>query len=519
MRDEGLLFILAAWLVTTRFRSASMMGSAPAGNIGANTQINTHRDTDLTGLQTSSHDADVPRHNHGYDAPANRRLDVTEDVVHDGRACAVSAPGMTEGNPDHLRAPVDAGHERNPEHAAFTPEERRLVALLAICSFLAFVNFAALAPFLPAIARDLDTSVPLVGQITTALTLLSAGLGLVIGPLADQRGHRTLIVVGIAAVALNLAGMALAPTYAVLLPMAILAGIGDAILFGLPYAIAGELFHGDLQRRAVAWISGGLSLGIVVAPMILALIGAVAGWRGALLVAAALTLLTVLPALRWLPRDGGSHDGRLSMRGVRAAYRPLVGSRSMLLLYGASGLRAAGIIGAFSYFGAFIADRFQVGPDLVGLSYLGVGLGVLAGDVLSATTTMRAPLRLLTAATCAVGCLIQGAAIALILPLPATIVLTAAAAVLTSISYIALTTLMTRETPGGSGTTMVLNGSVINLGTAVGAAVGGLFIALGGYALLGLVVPLFVLAAAMLVLLVHPRDTAAADEGGVGTLP
>ena len=97
--------------------------------------------------------------------------------------------------------------------------------------------------------------------------------------------------------------------------------------------------------------------------------------------------------------------------------------------------------------------------------------------------------------------------------------LTAAAAVLTSISYIALTTLMTRETPGGSGTTMVLNGSVINLGTAVGAAVGGLFIALGGYALLGLVVPLFVLAAAMLVLLVHPRDTAAADEGGVGILP
>src|SRR5688572_28113861 len=87
------------------------------------------------------------------------------------------------------------------EHAAatmtaFTAEERRLVGLLAICSFLAFVNFAALAPFLPAIARDLDTSVPLVGQVTTALTLLSAGLGLAIGPLADQRGHRTLIVVG-----------------------------------------------------------------------------------------------------------------------------------------------------------------------------------------------------------------------------------------------------------------------------------------------------------------------------------
>jgi predicted MFS family arabinose efflux permease len=185
----------------------------------------------------------------------------------------------------------------------------------------------------------------------------------------------------------------------------------------------------------------------------------------------------------------------------------------MLLLYGASGLRAAGVIGAFSYFGAFIADRFQVGSGLVGLSFLGVGLGVLAGDIFSATTTIRAPLRLLTAITAVAGCLLQGAAFALALPLPTTIALTAGAAVMVSISYIALTTMMTRETPGGSGTTMVLNGSVINLGTAIGAAIGGLFIALGGYALLGLLVPMFVLCAAALVLLVHPRESTIAPEG------
>jgi predicted MFS family arabinose efflux permease len=191
----------------------------------------------------------------------------------------------------------------------------------------------------------------------------------------------------------------------------------------------------------------------------------------------------------------------------------------MLLLYGASGLRAAGVIGAFSYFGAFIADRFQVGSDLVGLSYLGVGVGVLAGDIISATTTIRTPLPLLVAAASATGCLLQGAAFVLTLPLLAVVALTAVAAVVTSISYIALTTLMTRETPGGSGTTMVLNGSVINLGTAVGAAVGGLFIVLGGYALLGLLVPLFVLGASILVLLVQPRDEAIVVEAGATVLP
>ena len=105
------------------------------------------------------------------------------------------------------------------------------------------------------------------------------------------------------------------------------------------------------------------------------------------------------------------------------------------------------------------------------------------------------------------------------LPLPATIALTAGAAVLSSIAYIAMTTLMTRETPGGAGTTMVLNGSVINLGTAVGAGVGGLLIALSGYALLGLLVPAFGLAASALVLLVRPGDLTDADECEVRILP
>jgi predicted MFS family arabinose efflux permease len=43
---------------------------------------------------------------------------------------------------------------------------------------------------------------------------------------------------------------------------------------------------------------------------------------------------------------------------------------------------------------------------------------------------------------------------------------------------------------------MVLNGSVINLGAAVGAAVGGGLLALGGYTALGLGLPVFAFAAA-----------------------
>jgi predicted MFS family arabinose efflux permease len=45
---------------------------------------------------------------------------------------------------------------------------------------------------------------------------------------------------------------------------------------------------------------------------------------------------------------------------------------------------------------------------------------------------------------------------------------------------------------------MVLNGSVLNLGTAGGAILGGALIAIGGYAALGIGLPIFALVAALL---------------------
>ncbi|MDQ3780128.1 MAG: MFS transporter, partial [Chloroflexota bacterium] len=148
--------------------------------------------------------------------------------------------------------------------------DRRLLIVLCLASFLAVVNFAAPSPFFPEIARDLGTTVPLLGQVTTILTLLSALLGLGIGPLADRYGHRRLMVGGTVAVALNLLGTGLAPAYPLLLLLAVVGGLGDAVLFGLPLAIAATHFAGEARRRAVSWTSAGLPMGAVVGVPLLA---------------------------------------------------------------------------------------------------------------------------------------------------------------------------------------------------------------------------------------------------------
>jgi predicted MFS family arabinose efflux permease len=84
-------------------------------------------------------------------------------------------------------------------------------------------------------------------------------------------------------------------------------------------------------------------------------------------------------------------------------------------------------------------------------------------------------------------------------PLPSVVLPTLlAASVAAAICSVSVVALLADESPAGAGTTMVLNGSVLNLGTAGGAILGGALIAIGGYAALGIGLPIFALVAGFL---------------------
>jgi DHA1 family bicyclomycin/chloramphenicol resistance-like MFS transporter len=126
------------------------------------------------------------------------------------------------------------------------PTDRRLSAVLCLATFLAALNIFAATPFYPQMARDLHTTVPLLGRIVTLLTLLSAGLGLVVGPLADRSGYRRSLVIGVLAIGLAMLGSGLAAAYPVLLGLSLLMGLGDALVYGPAFAYAASHFQGRM---------------------------------------------------------------------------------------------------------------------------------------------------------------------------------------------------------------------------------------------------------------------------------
>jgi predicted MFS family arabinose efflux permease len=373
----------------------------------------------------------------------------------------------------------------------------RVQILLCLSAFLAALNFFAPTPFYPQMARDLQTTVPLLGQVVTLMALISAGLGLLAGPLADRYGYRWPLVAGLLAIAVGLLGTGLAPTYPVLLGLGVVMGFGDALAYSLPFAIAATHFSGLAQRRAIAWTTGALSMAPIIGVPLLTAVGGLTHWRVALAAAGGTAAAVAWFVAAVLPADRLHPASRLRVGELLAAYTPLLQHPPSLGFLGVSALRGLWWVGLLTYMGAFLGTVVGFSPQHVGLVYALAGGAYTAGSIAAGSLLGGLSPRLVVAVSSAVGGVLVCPMFLypvpwVVLPL---LLLASVAAAICSVSVVAL---LADESPAGAGTTMVLNGSVLNLGTAGGAVLGGSLIAFGGYTALGIGLPLFALVAAAL---------------------
>ena len=383
-----------------------------------------------------------------------------------------------------------------PVHAA--PTDHR--ALIALCSgtFLASLLFLAPGLFFPQMAGDLQVSVPLLGQVTTVMLLLSALFGLAVGPLSDRSGYRRVILIGLVATAAFLLDFGLAPTFAVLLLASVAGAVADSSVLGPSLALAGTRTVGPSSRRAIGWVNGTAAVSAIVGVPALTAIANAAGWRAAFLAAALGAVAALGLAYRWLPHHHGRATGPLRPDALAAPYRPLLRDRTMRRLYGARALGAVCWYGLLTYLGAFLGHQLGLGTGQVGLVYMIAGTGFFLGSLAGGGPLARIPTHALVVAGYAVMALLMGVAFSARLGSVATIVLITAAALAMGVGMVGLFALFLAATPSSAGTTMTLSGSIFNLGAAVGGAIGGVLLALAGYDALAVGLPLFGLAAAIL---------------------
>lgn len=375
---------------------------------------------------------------------------------------------------------------------------RRTLVALGYGTFVAALVFVVPPLFFPQMASDLRVSVPLLGQIISAMLGLSVVLGLVVGPLADRSGYRRLIIAGLTAAGICFLVFGLAPAFLVLLLAVATGALTDAGVLGPSYAVASTAFPGASARRAIGWTQAAQAGSAIVGVPLLAALGAAAGWRVAFIVAGLVALAGVLLAAMWLPRDHRRSAEPLRVEALLAPYRPLLRHGGMRRLYGATIAGAVCWMGMLTYLGAFLAEALGLGPGQVGPAYMSAGVGYCLGSLVGGGPLTRVRPHSLIVLGFLTGAGLVALAFSGWVGTAGAVFAIAGATLMWGIEGVAMTAVLTAETPSGVGTTMTLSGSLFNLGGAGGGVIGGLLLAWSGYALLAIGLPLFALSAAVL---------------------
>ena len=386
---------------------------------------------------------------------------------------------------------------------------RLSIAIGAVC-FLWMLNFLALTPFFPFVAKDLNTSVALLGQITGVLAFASIPVGMITGPLADRYGHRKVLLASMSTLGAGSLITAIAPSYGILMLMAPFGAVSQAIIRPLAVAIAGTHLAGDNRRGAVGLATIGMSVGTIAGIPMLTTIAFFGGWRVSF---GFLTVLNVLATvyLAWsIPPDAPTTGNDSRSRLGLSSYASLVTDFPTMLLIGSSLVRSISLWGFNTYRGAFFVYRFGITTQEVGWIFTMAGMGLFLGGAVASSRFVRLPLYWLAIiGAAAIG---LGGGLALVLPLgilPA-IGLTVLTSFGLGFSLVATDTLIVNRATGQRATATSLNRVSTNIGVAVGSSGGGLMIAVDGYPLLGTTVLGF--GAAALILLWLSRSSGRASS-------
>ena len=153
-------------------------------------------------------------------------------------------------------------------------------------------HFLQLAPasLLPLMREDLDVSYTQLGLVLTII-FATSGVGQILaGVLVDRWLPHRLLLGGLALQAIAIALMGLVPTFALLLPLAIAAGLGNSVYHPADLSILSQRISGARLGRAFALHTTGAVIGFAVSPLFMGLTGSHFGWRIALIAAGSIAL-------------------------------------------------------------------------------------------------------------------------------------------------------------------------------------------------------------------------------------
>ena len=343
----------------------------------------------------------------------------------------------------------------------------RLIFLFLI-AFLVGADEFLLGPILTPIGADLSVPPERIALFITAYSLPLAVMAPLLGGLSDRYGRLAVLVPATLVFGLASIATSMIPSFGTGIATRILTGAASGGMLGIAMAMAGDLGERG-AAKAIAFVTSGLTFGIILSPGIGAVSAAFWSWRFAFGAIGGAALIVVLVGL--MSRRAAGLPDRQPASGTTGTAGPLFvpGALGSLIAM-AAGL--GGAIGCFALVGERLRSLFGWDTTTIGMIYAAFGILTLVGNAampvaLRRIGSGRALMRI--ALIFVLLAIVATYASNTLGPVPILLAL-AIWAVLGGIGAPGLQTHIAQLSPSRRGALMALAGSSMNLGVADASA-------------------------------------------------
>jgi len=269
--------------------------------------------------------------------------------------------------------------------------DARIITVIGVAHLTSHFLQLALPPLFPVLREAFDVPYVALGLVMSVF-FGASGIGQAVsGFLVDRLGARRVLLAGMTLLAGATVAFGLVPAFWLLLPVALVAGLGNSVFHPADYAIFNASVSSPRVARAYS-VHGILgTLGWVVAPVVVITVEQAAGWRAALVAAGGLGLAAAL-VVAWHTRPLAVHHdlrGRPAVQPLAADVRVLL-SPPILAAFAYFTLLATALIGIQTFGVAAMVALYDAPIALANGAltgfYVGNAGGILAGGVLADRT-------------------------------------------------------------------------------------------------------------------------------------
>jgi DHA1 family inner membrane transport protein len=250
------------------------------------------------------------------------------------------------------------------------------IFFLTLGAFALGTDTFIIGGILPSITSSLATPIYFGGALVSAFAISYALGSPILASVTANHNRRTVLLISLGSFTLANGISALAPSFDWLIVSRVMAGLGGALYLPTALAMAVAMVSANQRGRALAWVTGGLSIAIVVGVPIGTWLSGLSDWRLSFWFVAAVSLLAFCGAWLWIPRVEGTGAGTLGDR-LR-----LLGQRNIGLALLQATLWIAGGFTVYTYISPLLMQMAHMDVTGIGMILLLFGTSSVLGNII-----------------------------------------------------------------------------------------------------------------------------------------